>query len=63
MTVTVSVDINFPPALYKKLLKKSVTLNDFAKLHPVQANTLRQLLAYNEPDFEETMSLTFSVMR
>ncbi|KAL5262692.1 hypothetical protein ACHWQZ_G008179 [Mnemiopsis leidyi] len=57
------VDINFPPALYKKLLKKPVTLNDFAKLHPVQANTLRQLLAYKDPDLEKTMCLTFSVTR
>lgn len=58
-----TVDINFPPALYKKLLNKPVSLKDLEKMWPTRVASLRQLLAYNEPDFEDVMCLTFAVTR
>uniref|UniRef100_A0A8C2J9E3 HECT and RLD domain containing E3 ubiquitin protein ligase 4 n=1 Tax=Cyprinus carpio TaxID=7962 RepID=A0A8C2J9E3_CYPCA len=55
------VELNFPLALYKKLLKKTPTLEDLKELMPDVGRSLQQLLDYTEDDFEETFCLNFTV--
>uniref|UniRef100_A0A8C6TRC0 HECT and RLD domain containing E3 ubiquitin protein ligase 3 n=1 Tax=Neogobius melanostomus TaxID=47308 RepID=A0A8C6TRC0_9GOBI len=55
------VDLHFPLALYKKLLKVSPTLEDFKELSPTEARSLQQLLDYDGNDVEETFLLNFAV--
>lgn len=55
------VELNFPLALYKKLLKKKPTLDDLKELMPDVGRSLQHLLDYNEGDIEETFCLNFTV--
>ncbi|KAI2658144.1 putative E3 ubiquitin-protein ligase HERC4 [Labeo rohita] len=55
------VELNFPLALYKKLLKKTPTLEDLKELMPDVARSLQQLLDYTEDDLEETFCLNFTI--
>uniref|UniRef100_A0A8C2J7X3 HECT and RLD domain containing E3 ubiquitin protein ligase 4 n=1 Tax=Cyprinus carpio TaxID=7962 RepID=A0A8C2J7X3_CYPCA len=55
------VELNFPLALYKKLLKKTPTLEDLKELMPDVGRSLQQLLDYTEDDFEETFCLNFTI--
>lgn len=70
------IDINFPLALYKRLLKKytryiyalilsicyrDVTLEDLFELKPQVAKSLSALLDYEEDDFEDVFGLNFEV--
>lgn len=55
------VELNFPVALYKKLLKKNPTLEDLKELMPDVGRSLQQLLDYTEDDLEETFCLNFTV--
>uniref|UniRef100_A0A3Q3E855 HECT and RLD domain containing E3 ubiquitin protein ligase 4 n=1 Tax=Labrus bergylta TaxID=56723 RepID=A0A3Q3E855_9LABR len=55
------VELNFPVALYKKLLKKKPTLDDLKELQPAVGRSLQQLLDYPEDDLEETFCLNFTV--
>ncbi|ODV60347.1 putative E3 ubiquitin-protein ligase HUL4 ASCRUDRAFT_22218, partial [Ascoidea rubescens DSM 1968] len=55
------LDLNFPSALYKKLLNKPVNINDYAILYPQTAHGLNALLNYNNDDFEDIFSLSFVV--
>uniref|UniRef100_A0A671RAQ3 Probable E3 ubiquitin-protein ligase HERC4 n=1 Tax=Sinocyclocheilus anshuiensis TaxID=1608454 RepID=A0A671RAQ3_9TELE len=55
------VELNFPLALYKKLLKKTPTLEDLKELMPDVGRSLQQLLDYTEDDLEETFCLNFTV--
>ncbi|KAK7930540.1 hypothetical protein WMY93_006935 [Mugilogobius chulae] len=57
------VDLHFPLALYKKLLKVTPTLEDFRELSPTEARSLQQLLDYEGNDVEETFLLNFSITR
>lgn len=57
------IDLPFPLALYKKLLGEPVTLSDVRELSPTFANSLQQLLNYEESDVEDVFSLNFSVTR
>lgn len=57
------IDIPFPLALYKKLLKEPVLLSDLKGLSPSLANSLQSLLDYTESDVEEVFGLTFEVTR
>ncbi|XP_051503790.1 probable E3 ubiquitin-protein ligase HERC4 isoform X3 [Myxocyprinus asiaticus] len=57
------VELNFPLALYKKLLKKAPTLEDLKELMPDVGRSLQQLLDYTEDDLEETFYLNFTVIR
>uniref|UniRef100_A0A8C6TYV2 HECT and RLD domain containing E3 ubiquitin protein ligase 3 n=1 Tax=Neogobius melanostomus TaxID=47308 RepID=A0A8C6TYV2_9GOBI len=57
------VDLHFPLALYKKLLKVSPTLEDFKELSPTEARSLQQLLDYDGNDVEETFLLNFAIIR
>ncbi|XP_032805642.1 putative E3 ubiquitin-protein ligase HERC4 isoform X1 [Petromyzon marinus] len=55
------VDLNFPLALYKKLLKVEPTLEDLKELMPDVGRSLQQLLDYPDDDVEETFCLNFTV--
>lgn len=57
------IDLPFPLALYKKLLKEPVVLSDLKDLTPTTANSLRTLLDYTDSDFEEVFCLNFEVSR
>uniref|UniRef100_A0A8C2GW79 HECT and RLD domain containing E3 ubiquitin protein ligase 4 n=1 Tax=Cyprinus carpio TaxID=7962 RepID=A0A8C2GW79_CYPCA len=54
------VELNFPLALYKKLLKKTPTLEDLKELMPDVGRSLQQLLDYTEDDLEEAFCLNFT---
>lgn len=56
----VSVHVNFPLALFRKLLNQKPTLDDLKQDDPVLARSLEQLLTY-EGDVEETFGLNFQV--
>lgn len=60
---SVIIDLPFPAALYKKLLKKPTDLTDLKQLHPSVGNNLESLLTYEGKDFEHTFSLTFELTR
>ncbi|XP_053307028.1 probable E3 ubiquitin-protein ligase HERC4 isoform X3 [Spea bombifrons] len=55
------VDLHFPLALYKKLLKKKPTLDDLKELMPDVGRSMQQLLDYSEDDIEETFCLNFTI--
>ncbi|XP_051937211.1 probable E3 ubiquitin-protein ligase HERC4 isoform X2 [Hippocampus zosterae] len=55
------VELNFPVALYKKLLKRNATLDDLKELMPDVGRSLQLLLDYPEDDLEETFCLNFTI--
>uniref|UniRef100_A0A8C6Q9Q1 HECT and RLD domain containing E3 ubiquitin protein ligase 4 n=1 Tax=Nothobranchius furzeri TaxID=105023 RepID=A0A8C6Q9Q1_NOTFU len=55
------VELNFPLALYKKLLKRKPTLDDLKELTPDVGRSLQELLDYTEDDIEEVFCLNFTV--
>ncbi|XP_036192775.1 probable E3 ubiquitin-protein ligase HERC4 isoform X5 [Myotis myotis] len=55
------VDLHFPLALYKKLLKKKPSLDDLKELMPDVGRSMQQLLDYPEDDVEETFCLNFTI--
>ncbi|GFG40937.1 hypothetical protein Cfor_04032 [Coptotermes formosanus] len=57
------IDLPFPLALYKKLLKEPVSLQDLKGLSPTLAKSLQDVLDYNEADLEEVFALNFEVTR
>ncbi|XP_012221196.1 probable E3 ubiquitin-protein ligase HERC4 isoform X2 [Linepithema humile] len=57
------IDLPFPLALYKKLLREPVGLNDIKQLSPIIAKSLHSILDYQEPDFEEVFCLNFEITR
>ncbi|XP_070545224.1 probable E3 ubiquitin-protein ligase HERC4 isoform X2 [Ptychodera flava] len=57
------IDLQFPLALYKKLLRKPVNLEDLKLLDPEIGESLQNLLDYEDDDFEETFGLTFTFGR
>eukprot|EP00455_Lapot_gusevi_P057581 TRINITY_DN9847_c0_g1_i5.p1 TRINITY_DN9847_c0_g1~~TRINITY_DN9847_c0_g1_i5.p1 ORF type:complete len:298 (+),score=79.60 TRINITY_DN9847_c0_g1_i5:118-1011(+) len=58
----VILDVHFPRVVYKKLLRRKLTLDDLETLNPSLAKGLRQLLAF-DGDVENTYLRTFSVER
>lgn len=60
---SVIIDLPFPTALYKKLLKRPTDLSDLRELRPSVAVNLQQLLDYEGNDFQETFDLSFEVLR
>lgn len=54
------LDIHFPLALYKKLLDKPVTLDDFEQFDPQVGKSFRAILDHDKEDFEEVMCLNFA---
>lgn len=57
------INLPFPLVMYKKLLKESVGLTDLEELSPVLANSMKNILAYEDDDFEKVFDLTFEVSR
>lgn len=57
------VNIPFPLALYKKLLKEEVDINDLREMSPVVANSMTSLLNYDGDDIEDVFDLTFEISR
>uniref|UniRef100_A0A3Q3WPS4 HECT domain-containing protein n=1 Tax=Mola mola TaxID=94237 RepID=A0A3Q3WPS4_MOLML len=55
------VELHFPVALYKKLLKRNPTLDDLKELMPDVGRSLQMLLDYTEDDLEETFCLNFTI--
>ncbi|XP_006514049.1 probable E3 ubiquitin-protein ligase HERC4 isoform X2 [Mus musculus] len=55
------VDLHFPLALYKKLLKRKPSLDDLKELMPAVGRSMQQLLDYPEDDIEETFCLNFTI--
>lgn len=57
------IDLPFPVALYKKLLKETVDLSDIKILSPVLGNSLQSILDYEGDDLKDIFNLTFEVSR
>uniref|UniRef100_A0A1A9WLI1 HECT domain-containing protein n=1 Tax=Glossina brevipalpis TaxID=37001 RepID=A0A1A9WLI1_9MUSC len=57
------INLPFPLALYKKLLEEPVDLTDLYELSPTLANSMQQILDYDNDDFEETFDLHFEIIR
>lgn len=55
------VDLHFPLALYKKLLKKKPALDDLKEIMPDVGRSMQQLLDYTEDDIEDTFCLNFTI--
>uniref|UniRef100_A0A8C1K1H1 HECT domain-containing protein n=1 Tax=Cyprinus carpio TaxID=7962 RepID=A0A8C1K1H1_CYPCA len=55
------INLDFPLALYKKLLQLSPTLNDLEELSPVEARSLKSLLEEDEDEVVEMLFLDFTV--
>uniref|UniRef100_A0A8C4Z4W8 HECT and RLD domain containing E3 ubiquitin protein ligase 4 n=1 Tax=Gadus morhua TaxID=8049 RepID=A0A8C4Z4W8_GADMO len=55
------VELSFPVALYKKLLKRNPTLDDLKEMMPDVGRSLQHLLDYTEDDLEDTFCLNFTV--
>jgi E3 ubiquitin-protein ligase HERC4 len=55
------INLPFPMALYKKLLKEDVDISDLRDLSPTLANSMQSILDYSDPDFEEVFDLTFEI--
>jgi len=54
------LDVHFPLALYKKILDREVTLEDYMQYDPQMAKSLKAILKYDKDDFKEVMGLTFT---
>ncbi|XP_029453752.1 probable E3 ubiquitin-protein ligase HERC3 isoform X2 [Rhinatrema bivittatum] len=57
------VELHFPLALYKKLLKVTPDLEDLKELSPVEGRSLQQLLDYTGEDLEDAFCLSFTICR
>lgn len=57
------INLPFPLALYKKLLKEKVDISDLKELSPVLGRTLQNILDYEGDDMEEVFDLTFEISR
>ncbi|CAL8358068.1 unnamed protein product [Boreogadus saida] len=55
------VELSFPVALYKKLLKRNPMLDDLKEMMPDVGRSLQHLLDYTEDDLEDTFCLNFTV--
>uniref|UniRef100_A0A8C1VFM3 HECT domain-containing protein n=1 Tax=Cyprinus carpio TaxID=7962 RepID=A0A8C1VFM3_CYPCA len=55
------LNIDFPLALFKKLLQQSPTLNDLEELSPVEARSLKSLLEEDEDEVVDMLFLDFTV--
>ncbi|KAK3696531.1 hypothetical protein QZH41_015897 [Actinostola sp. cb2023] len=57
------IDLKFPPVLYKKLLHRPPTLEDFRTFQPSVARNLQSLLDYPGDEVEDTFELNFQIIR
>ncbi|XP_035265268.1 ubiquitin-protein ligase E3A isoform X1 [Anguilla anguilla] len=54
------LDVHFPMGVYRKLMGKNGTFRDLADSHPIQHQSLKELLEY-EGSVEEDMMITFQI--
>lgn len=57
------INLPFPLALYKKILKEKVDLSDLRDLSPIMANSMQSILDYKDADLKEVFNLTFEITR
>jgi E3 ubiquitin-protein ligase HERC4 len=57
------IDIALPLALYRKLLKRKVTLDDLKELQPSVGRSMQKLLDYEGEDFQELFGIAFEITR
>jgi len=57
----VVLDVHFPIAVYKKMLKEDLTIKDLEDIDPELMKGLQQLLDYEEDDVEDIFCRTFEV--
>lgn len=57
------INLPFPLALYKKLLKEECDITDLRDLSPTLANSLQSMLDYDGDDFQATFNVNFEVTR
>ncbi|GFR90953.1 ubiquitin-protein ligase E3A [Elysia marginata] len=57
------IDLHFPLALFKKLLKKPVMLDDLMELMPDVGRNLQSILEYEGEGFEDLFCLNFEIMQ
>lgn len=57
------INLPFPLALYKKLLKETVDISDLRDLSPTLANSMQSILDYTDADMAEVFNLYFEVSR
>ncbi|XP_055315048.1 probable E3 ubiquitin-protein ligase HERC4 isoform X2 [Sitodiplosis mosellana] len=57
------INLPFPLALYKKLLKEKVDLTDMKEVSPVLGRTMQNILNYEGNDMEDVFDLTFEISR
>ncbi len=57
------INLSFPLALYRKLLKEAPNLNDLKELSPLIGKSMQSILDYQENDFEEVFGLSFDISR
>ncbi|XP_041363097.1 probable E3 ubiquitin-protein ligase HERC4 [Gigantopelta aegis] len=55
------IDLQFPQALYKKLLNRKVTLDDLKELLPSVGRSLQHVLDYEGDDIEAVLGITFEI--
>jgi len=55
------IDINLPLALYRKLLKRKVSLDDLKQLQPSVGRSMQQLLDYTGDDFQDVFGISFEI--
>ncbi|OWF39726.1 E3 ubiquitin-protein ligase HERC4 [Mizuhopecten yessoensis] len=55
------IQLDFPLALYKKLLKRSPNIEDLRDLMPTVSSGMEDLLSSEEEDIENTFCLTFEI--
>jgi ubiquitin-protein ligase E3 A len=58
---SVILALNFPMVVYKKLMNVTCTWRDLLDWNPHLYNSLKTMLDYQEPDFEEVFSQTFEI--
>lgn len=58
---SVILSLNFPMVVYKKLMNVTTTWKDLKDWNPLVYNSLKSMLDYTEPDFEDVFSQTFEI--
>lgn len=58
---SVILPLNFPMVVYKKLMNVTCTWRDLQDWNPALYNSLKTMIDYQEPDFEEVFSQTFEI--
>lgn len=57
------INLPFPLALFKKLLKQKLDLADLKELSPTEGRSMQDILNYELDDMEDVFDLTFEISR